>query len=101
MCVHDCLSVSKVKRWSLVLVGKLLKDAWGTSLLADPSMFGTMVLVELPDGLLPRDSSTDVRVEPPFDDKSAELIQDNLHYDYKIEVYKLIWNHVCTVSEFD
>ena len=47
-------------------------------------MFGTMVLVELPDGLLPRDSG--VRVEPPFDDKSASKVENILHYDYKIEV---------------
>ena len=66
------------------IIAKLLTEAWGTRIPADPSMFGTMVLVELPDGLLPRDSG--VRVEPPFNDKSASKVENILHYDYKIEV---------------
>lgn len=86
VCVYMCMFEYLINIWLITfwIAGQLLKEAWGTSLPADPSMFGSMVLVELPDGLLPPDSG--VRVEPPFDDKSADMLQDILHHDYKIEV---------------
>ena len=53
--------------------------AWGTSLLADISMFGSMIVVALPNGVLGLHGNQLV-----YDD--AEVVQDALYYQYKIEV---------------
>ena len=64
-----------------------MTKSWGTDLLADPSMFGFMVVVRLPDGMLPTDTSSSVHKEPAcLDDSSAGKLQDILHYDFRIEV---------------
>lgn len=67
-----------------------MTKSWGTDLLADPTMFGFLVLVKLPDGMFPTDkpnTSTAVDKKPFFDVSSAEKLQDTLHYDFRIEVY--------------
>ena len=71
-------------------IGALLSKSWATGLLADHEMFGFMVVVRLPDGVLPVDKSesTEVSEKPSFTDKHAEKIQDILHYDFKVEVCK-------------
>ena len=53
--------------------------AWGTSLLADINMFGSMVVVALPNGVLGLQGD-----QLLYDD--AEVVQDALYYQYKIEV---------------
>jgi hypothetical protein len=71
-------------------VGALLSTTWGTGLLADPDMFGFMVMVRLPDGVLPvkkSDSqSSQVPEKPSLTDDHAAKMQDILHYDFKVEV---------------
>ena len=60
--------------------------AWGTSLLADPALFGPMVLVALPEGLPVRDT-TDTSSVTPYTYTEAEALQNLLHHNFKIEVY--------------
>lgn len=81
-----------------VHVGALLSNSWGTGLLADPEMFGFMVVVRLPDGILPVDKSesTEMSEKPSFTDKHAEKMQDILHYDFKVEVYAMHM-YKCTI----
>ena len=71
-------------------IGALLSKTWGTGLLADPDMFGFMVVVRLPDGVLPVDKSdsqsAEVPEKPSFTDEHAAKMQDILHYDFKVEV---------------
>ena len=62
--------------------------SWGTDLLADPNMFGFMVVIRLPDGILPPDESIPTKQSGTicYTDEHAEKIQDNLHYAFKVEV---------------
>lgn len=56
-------------------------------MLADPDMFGFMVMVRLPDGVLPLDKSDNQNAEKLlFTDDHAAKLQDILHYDFKVEV---------------
>ena len=72
---------------SIRCIGALLSNAWGTGLLADPDMFGFMVMVRLPDGVLPLDKSDNQNAEKlSFTDDHAAKLQDILHYDFKVEV---------------
>ena len=70
-------------------VGTHLSKTWGTGLLAEPDMFGFMVLVRLPDDIIPVDKpdSTEKLEKPSFTDKHAEKLQDTLHYSFKVEVH--------------
>ena len=61
-------------------LGTLLTKLWGTSLLADASMYGFMVTVQVPEGVIPGAK------KPPFTDNDAETLQDILHHDFKVEV---------------
>ena len=67
-------------------VGQLLVNAWETSLLADPALFGPMVLVALPEGLPVRDT-TDTSSVTPYTYTEAEALHNLLHHNFKIEVY--------------
>ena len=60
----------------------MLQERWRTSLLADVSMFGPMVMVELPQ--LQR--STDRQKEVAYSYSDAEKIQNMLFHDHAIEV---------------
>ena len=66
-------------------LGALLSKSWGTNLLADPTMFGFMVVVQLPDNVLPVEKSVQAQM-PSFTDKHAETLQDILHHDFRVEV---------------
>ena len=55
--------------------------AWATELLCDMSLFASMVLVALPDGLAGGAASSSLTYE------NAEQIQDTLYHQFKIEVY--------------
>ena len=70
------------------IIGTLLSKSWGTGLLADPNLFGFMVVVQLPGGLLSVDKRDNVleSEKTSFTDKHAEKLQDILHYDFKVEV---------------
>ncbi len=80
MCV--CVRVS----------GELLSEAWGTCLLAAPDMFKQMVVVELPEGVVPggaiASGSDPTNQRPIYEYKHAVAVQDALHYGYKVEVCK-------------
>lgn len=65
-------------KYNLYLTAEMLQSAWGTGLLADPSLFGSMVLVALPDGVL--------RSSPPYTYDTAERVQNILFREFKIEV---------------
>ena len=60
------------------LTAEMLQNAWGTGLLADLSLFGSMVLVALPDGVL--------QSSPPYTYDAAERVQNALFHEFKIEV---------------
>ena len=60
----------------------MLQEAWKTSLLADISMFGPMVVVKLPDGVVPPAAN----FKPPYGDPAAHTVMNILHFDFKIEV---------------
>lgn len=71
-------------------------------MLADPDMFGFMVVVRLPDNVPPANMSINTiqSEKPHYDENHAEKIQDALYYDYKVEVWNiqhLISLHECTV----
>ena len=72
------------------MVGAYLCKAWGSSLLADPSMFGFMVVVQVPNDVLPSDSAAVQEEKPSYTDKHAEILQDILHYDFKVEVHDIV-----------
>ena len=63
--------------------GQLLVDAWGTSLLADPALFGSMVTVALPEGLPVRDTPDSTA---PYTYTEAVVLQNLLIHNTKIEV---------------
>ena len=69
-------------------VGSLLSKTWNTGLLADPSMFGFMVLVRLPDDVLPVEKAKESE-KSLLTDQHAEKLQDILHCDFKVEVWKV------------
>ena len=60
----------------------MIQEAWQTSLLADISMFGPMVVVKLPDGVVPPAAN----LKPPYSDSAAYAVMNILHYEFKIEV---------------
>ena len=62
----------------------MLTKAWGTNLLADPSMYGFMVTVQVPEGVLPGARKS------PFAESDAEMLQDILHHDFKVEVCGIV-----------
>ena len=75
-----------------IYIGSLLSKSWNTDLLADPSMFGCMVLVRVPDDVLPMPSEKgNMSEKPSLTDKHAEKLQDTLHYHFKVEVWRNIF----------
>eukprot|EP00731_Ephydatia_muelleri_P028162 Em0019g1035a len=60
--------------------GALLQRAWGTSLLAGENMFGPMVLVELPSGIIPNEDQRSIKYD------HAEIVQNKLYHGFQIEV---------------
>ena len=68
------------------LSGEALVKSWGTELLADAAMFGSMVLVALPDAVGWTWSPEHGTFTGPFDYSHAELLQDKLYHDHQIEV---------------
>ena len=87
--------------WTLSYVGELLSTSWQTGLLADASAFRQMVMVELPEGVLPGHalpSSEDAAQRPNYVFKHSVLVQNALHYDYKIEVQDYIQRATLTDS---
>ena len=68
---------------SMLLTAELLQRVWGTELLCDVSLFASMVLVALPDGLAGGAASSSLTYE------NAEQIQDTLYHQFKIEVYDM------------
>ena len=81
-------------------VGALLSNSWGTALLADPDMFGFMVIVRLPDGVLPVNKSdsqrSQVSEKPSLTVNHAAKMQDILHYDFKVEVCSACMHRLTT-----
>ena len=73
-------------------LGDLLCKSWGTSLLADPNMFGFMVVAQVPNDVLPPDKSdSSAQMEKPsYTDKHAEILQDILHHDFRVEVHGML-----------
>ena len=65
-----------------MLIAELLQKAWDTELLCDVSMFGSMVLVALPDKLVGRATGSLTYAD-------AEQMQDALHHQFKIEVWQV------------
>ena len=63
----------------MILTALLLKKAWGTELLADSSLFGSMVVVGLPEGILGLKGK-----DLTYSD--AERVQNTLYHRFKIEV---------------
>ncbi len=61
---------------------------WGTDLLADPSFFRSMVVVRLPEGLIPQDGPEVKMVGgcPEYNFSHASYIGNILHHQYKVEV---------------
>ena len=58
----------------------MLQQAWDTRLLANKDMFGAMVLVALPEGIVgDRDQTV-------YNYDNAEMVQNILHHEFKIEV---------------
>ena len=68
------------------LSGEALVKSWGTELLANSAMFGSMVLVALPDAVGWTWSPEHGTFTGPFDYSHAELLQDKLYHDHQIEV---------------
>ena len=67
----------------------LLTKSWQSSLLADVGAFRQMVTVALPEGVVPKDALPSAEVtgqKPKYIYKHAVLVQNALHYGYKIEV---------------
>ncbi|XP_065883600.1 uncharacterized protein [Dysidea avara] len=74
--------VDEMRRYMFQLVrsaAALLQKSWGTDLLADVSLFGTMILVQLPADILGGGA-------PQITYDHAELIQNRLFHDHHIEV---------------
>ena len=75
---------------NIVLTGQVLVSAWGTELLADSTLFGPMVLVALPGGVVRGQ-------EGPYSYEHAETIQNRLYKQFNIEVYSyerhIVMNH--------
>ena len=63
----------------IIVIGEILTKCWGTSLLASADMFGAMVAVPLPDGVLGL-SGDNMNLD------DAETVQNLLHRKYNIEV---------------
>ena len=72
------------------VLGELLVKEWGTELLADSSFFHTMVLVRLPEGLIPSDGPEVEMMNgsPVYNYRHCSCIGIILHENYKVEVRK-------------
>ena len=68
------------------LAGAMLVKEWGTGLLADPSYFKNMMMVRLPEGLIPADRVEVVDGKPRYDNSHCYYIGDLLYHKYKVEV---------------
>ena len=65
----------------------MLQRVWGTSLLAGENMFGPMVLVELPSGVVSEADQKLVKYD------HAEIVQNRLYHGFQIEVC-CGWSHL-------
>ena len=78
------------QKGKFIFPGKLLCKSWGTGLLAPPDMFKQMTVVELPEGVIPKESMPSMPEDEQrpkcYEYKHAVLVQNALHYDYKVEV---------------
>ncbi len=74
--------------WYTILSGELLVKEWRTDLLADPSFFRSMVVVRLPEGLIPHDGPEVKMVDgrPDYNYIHCSCIRNMLIHDYKVEV---------------
>ncbi len=78
---------------SLGCAAELLVNAWNSSLLADKGMFGSMVLVALPEKIcgLPAPQERSGTRQEGFSGnllsyEDAEVVQNALYHEFKIEV---------------
>ena len=62
--------------------GESLVTAWGTELLANAAMFGPMVLVALPEGILGE--------RGPYSYQHAETVQNSLYHHFNIEANETV-----------
>lgn len=70
---------------------ELLVNTWDTCLLADKDMFGSMVLVALPEGMsMPEGGASG----PCLSYSDAEAVQNTLYHEFKVEVRMLC--AICT-----
>lgn len=72
----------------LTITAELLQRGLQTRLLANATMFGPMVAVKLPEGVL----TPSTGLKPPYDIRAAHAVKNVLHYEFKIEVM-LIYSH--------
>ena len=71
------------------VTGDLLTRSWGTELLADSSLFRMMVVVGLPEGVVPAADRPPVPEgggAPQYSYQHAVIVQNMLHHEFKIEV---------------
>ena len=86
-----CFSVLLTRH--VPFTGELLVKEWGTELLADPSFFGTMVVVRVPDGLLPAKGGPELTVvdgRPVYNYSHGAFLGNILHHKYRVEVLSYI-----------
>ena len=65
---------------AIIITALLLTREWHTELLADSSLFGPMITVGLPDGVM------GMKAVGQLTYSDAEKVQNALYYGYKIEV---------------
>lgn len=68
---------------------EILQEAWNTQLLADPALFGSMVLVALPKGVVGPGKDEilpSADIQPCYNYGSAEIVQNTLFHKFNIEV---------------
>ena len=55
-------------------------------------MFGFMVVVQVPNDVLPpgKSESAAPTERPSYTDKQAEILQDILHHDFRVEVHYML-----------
>jgi len=76
---------------------ELLQQAWGTQLLANPALFGGMVLVALPEGVVGHDVTPAPGFQLSYTYESAEMVQNVLFHEFNIEVSACSPLHCTTV----
>ncbi|CAI8058001.1 Probable L-cysteine desulfhydrase, chloroplastic [Geodia barretti] len=84
----QCCGPDKIRHYITTTAreaGEALVKSWGTELLANSSMFGSMVLVALPDAVGWTWSPEHGTFTGPFDYSHAELLQDKLYHNHQIE----------------